>query len=178
MRILCCVLLLFWSGSAFAQQEPIKPPPIGPTVNPETPEEKEPSPAGELFRKARLRMMIETESSDFLKLKNSAVRIQELADGLLKQVEATNAATISDPKPLREIEKLAKEVLNKSGGSKVEEEHPDLPKELSPACRLLAEYSNCITEDLKKGSRFVISANVVKYSNSLLTLVRYMQKHF
>lgn len=178
MKLFILFQFLFWAVAALPQQPPANPPNLGPTIDPQTREEKDPLPPGDMVRKARLRALIETETSDFTKLKKTALQMRELTESLSKQVESTQAVRISAPKTLREIEKLAKEVLSKSGGSKVTEENPDFPQELLPACRLLAEYASHIDHDLQQGSRFIVSANVVKYSNNLLTLVRYLQKNF
>ncbi|MEO6588798.1 MAG: hypothetical protein ABIP06_05670 [Pyrinomonadaceae bacterium] len=101
----------------------------------------------------------------------------KLAVKLTEEVEDSfnkkNKLTSDDIGKLEKIEKLLKKVRKELGGENVETEaEPQKPGTIQNAVSVLKTSAENLFDELKKTSRYSISAVAIQSSNSLIGIVR------
>lgn len=78
-------------------------------------------------------------------------------------------------KKLERMEKLARRIRTRAGGSDEDASLDKVPAALEQALDRLAESSEALSKGLEKTPRMVISASVIERANELLELIRFIR---
>jgi len=130
------------------------------------------------MRRVRVKAAIEMAESENNKMKSESLQLFEFAEEINDAVIAKNLVTPDNFKKLANIEKLAKDIREKSGGTGDNDKYDAPPADFSACVKLLNEYAEKLNKDVEKTSRFTTSASVIDKSNKILFLVRHMRKVF
>ena len=80
-----------------------------------------------------------------------------------------------DLKKLERLEKLARRIRSRAGGSDDDEPLNNVPTALETALARLADTSESLCKGVEKTPRMVISANVIERANELLEIIRFVR---
>lgn len=78
-------------------------------------------------------------------------------------------------KKLERLEKLARRIRSRAGGSDDEEPLDNVPSALEPALGRLADTSVALCKGVEKTPRMVISTVVIERANELLEIIRFIR---
>lgn len=78
-------------------------------------------------------------------------------------------------KKLERLEKLARRIRSRAGGSDDDEPMDNIPSSLEPALSKLADTSQALCKGVEKTPRMVISTNVIVRANELLEIIRFIR---
>jgi hypothetical protein len=81
----------------------------------------------------------------------------------------------SEIKKLERLEKLARRIRSRAGGSDDDEPIDKVPTSLEPALSRLADTSQALCKGVEKTSRMVISTTVIERANELLEIIRFIR---
>lgn len=155
-----------------AQSAPVRQDPIPDGGRPQKPGELG-SPTEEMLRRAEIRHEEESHK-EMVERSDEAAQIGE---EVLTSFKKNSSLTTNDYKKLDRLEKLARKIRSSAGGSDDEEEMPEPPGKIDAALARLAELSGALKKSVEKSSRLVISAAVIKNSNELIELIRYIRSN-
>jgi hypothetical protein len=104
----------------------------------------------------------------------------KLSDQVEKAFEARGSLTEEDKAKIENVEKLVKKIRGELGGSDGDETDEDLKKEDDPkdvvsGVKYLRDSTARLLDELKKTSRFSISAMAIQSSNSVLKIARFLR---
>jgi len=131
----------------------------------------------------RIKEMLSKQQADHDKkeheelLKNGEQALQ-LSSELEKAIEATPTLTAEDKKKLEALEKLATKIRNELGGGddpEVDKEVAEKTSSLSEGFRFLQSTTAQLFGELKKTTRFSISAAAIETSNTVIRLARLLR---
>lgn len=105
-----------------------------------------------------------------------AKELSELSEKIAKSFVAKNQLDREDFKRLDRLEKVAKQLRSKVGGSASDTAIKNRPTELKEAITLLAETSDSLSKLVEKTPRQVVSTTVIDEANVLLELVEIVRK--
>lgn len=121
---------------------------------------------------------IEQEKKDYEELIKRGEEAMKLSEELEKAFAANNTLSSDDRKKLDRLEKLVKRIRSDLGGDDDEEtsvSDEDTPLSMANAFQVLKENTVKLVEQLKKSTRYTISAVAIKSTNLLLKVVRFMR---
>ncbi|HKS27330.1 MAG TPA: hypothetical protein VJS44_05895 [Pyrinomonadaceae bacterium] len=95
----------------------------------------------------------------------------EIRDGFTKS-QSIGAIEI---KKLERLEKLARRIRSRAGGSDDDEPLDNVPASLAPAVSRLADTSEALFKGVEKTPRMVISTVVIERANELLEIIRFIR---
>jgi hypothetical protein len=95
----------------------------------------------------------------------------EIRDGFLK----TQVLGAVEIKKLERLEKLARRIRSRAGGSDDDEPLDNIPASLGPAVSRLADTSEALCKGVEKTPRMVISTTVIERANELLEIIRFIR---
>jgi len=121
----------------------------------------------------RVRMANERLDNEHKKVLEDAEKLNALSDEIAKDYGEHKQLSAEDVRKLRAIEKLAKRVLTHSAGEETGDKDGSMERlPLSDAIDRLKNDAANIEKDMKTGTRFVVSANVIANSNEVIDLAR------
>jgi len=171
LRRLFCTLILLgcFAIAAFAQEADARFPGQQPKDDP---------PVG--IRETREKMRIDQEKKEYQEMVDRSQQALKLSQEIEKSFEQQSALTRADQEKLDELEKLVKKVRGELGGGNGDDNDADqgedaAPKSLADAAKSLANYTSKLADELKRTSRFGISALAIQSSNSALRIVRFLK---
>jgi hypothetical protein len=132
----------------------------------------------EFMRKAKLKAEIENAERDNDKMKSASLQLLELSYQLHDAVVAKNLITDENLKRLNGIEKLAKEIREKSGGTGDKNDNDVIPPQFEDCVKQLNDLAEKLNKEVEKTSRYTTSATVIDGSNRIYYLVDQMRKRF
>ncbi|HZS46577.1 MAG TPA: hypothetical protein VFC63_15990 [Blastocatellia bacterium] len=132
----------------------------------------------EFVRKARIKAEIDTAERANDKMKSESLQLLELAYQVHDTVATKNVITDENLKRLNSIEKLAKGVREKAGGTGEKEEFDKIPAQFDECVKQLNALAEKLNKEVEKTSRFTTSASVIDNSNRILFLVDHMRNQF
>lgn len=141
------------------------------------PGEQETKSIGEMLTKQRL-LREKKDHEDMLKRGEEALA---LSQQLEKTFEQTTIVSEQDKRKLADLEKVVTKIRNELGGDDVEDDElsgsqPDAkPSTVREAFIYLHSTTVKLLDELKKTTRFSISAAAIQGSNSILRLVRFLR---
>jgi hypothetical protein len=131
-----------------------------------------------------IRKRIEQEKKDHDELLKRGEEAMEISDQLEQAFAQNNKLTESDRERLDYLAGLVKKIRKDIGGSDDGEDDPDAkeeaksedkPSTLQDAFKALQTTTVKLVDELKKTTRFTISAIAIQSSNSLLRIVRFIR---
>ncbi len=82
-----------------------------------------------------------------------------------------------DMKKLERLEKLARRIRSRAGGSDDDEPLENIPASLEPAFERLAKSSESLCKGVEKTPRMVVSAGVIERANELIEIIRFIRNN-
>jgi hypothetical protein len=129
----------------------------------------------ELPAEMRARLAIERAEDEHRKFVDDVKKLDELSSEVASNYHEKSSLSPEDMKKLGSIEKLAKRVLSRAGGSGVEDEElKKLP--LPEAIERMSAAASSIKKSLMAETRHVISATVIGYSNEIINLTQIIRR--
>lgn len=171
------LLLCLFAAGAVAAQSQVRPPtsndPIGADRrSPGTPLN---NPLGSPEDEMRARMEIKVSEKDREENLERAREVAQLGTEIQQSFSTNKVLSSSDMKKLDRLEKLARRIRSKAGGSDDDEPLENVPTQLETALKRLVETSEALRKGVEKTPRMVVSAGVIERSNELLEIIRYVR---
>lgn len=164
------------AGSLFAQTSTDNSLPLPPINQPD--DEKESQPRGIMeMRRKQLRDREKKQHEEMLKRGETAA---EIAAELYKAVEEKEQLSATDHKRLNDLEKLVTRIRRDLGGNSdgltlEEDEKIEKPSSINQAVRFLKDATDDLLRELKKTTRFSISAVAIRSSNTVIRFARFLK---
>jgi hypothetical protein len=173
-QILCALAVsALLAPAAQAQRRRVLLPP--PLTRPRPVQRQDPRPMGspeaELLKRAEIRHEEENHQEMIERADETARLGVDLRDAFGKYKSLGR----EDLKRLERMEKLARKIRSRAGGSDDDEKLKDPPAQLDQAVARLAEVSGKLGEEVRKTSRLVVSGAVIEGSNELIELIRHIR---
>ena len=137
--------------------------------------------APKTFRESLEKMRIEKDKKDHDQMIERGSDLVKLTEELEKDVEANGRLSEKEKPKLSTVEKLAKKIRSELGGDDDkgdDDENPtasSIPLSPASAVKSLNISTQKLYEELKKTSRFTISAAAIQSSNSVLKITRFLR---
>jgi hypothetical protein len=127
------------------------------------------------IRETLKKQEIERNKKDHEKMLENGEEAVQLSQELTESFEKTNRLSAQDVEKLERIEKLVKKIRSELGGDEEEEIEEAKPSTLEVAIKTLKNTTVSLLDELKKTTRYSISAAAIQSSNSLLDIVRFLR---
>jgi len=133
------------------------------------------------MREMQRKMQIDQEKKEYDEMLDRGEQAQKLSEDLEKAFVDKPTLTRSDLGKLDELEKLVKKIRGELGGGdgdvsdSNDQESEDSPKSLADGFKALQSLTVKLVDELKKTSRFGISAIAIQSSNGVLKIVRFLK---
>lgn len=126
------------------------------------------------------KMKIDEEKKDYDQMIDRGDQVLKLSDEVKKEFASNGSLTNDQRIKLDGIEKLVKKIRGELGGDDTDEldskDELDLPpSDQADAINKLPKLASRMVDELKKTTRFSISAAAIESSNSLLRVVRFLR---
>ena len=170
--LLFCLLALMPSSMAFGQVRT-----DGDSRRPGSGQEELPANIKETLAKQR----IEREKKEYDELLKRTEEAVKLSDELEKAFNDSNKLSGEDRKKLDKLEKLVKKIRSDLGGSddendEVEKDNEeDKPNSLIGAFKSLQSNASKLFDEIKRSTRYSISAVAIQSSNVLLKVLKFIR---
>ena len=161
-------VILIGAGNAAAQIDP-------PGLFPENDRRAE---ENRRIKEMLSKQQAEKDKRDHEELLKRGDEALSLSNQLEKSFETNNTLTADDKRKLESLEKLVVKIRNELGGdddSEEVEKEAAKPSTLNEAFRYLQTTTVQLVDELKKTTRFSISAVAIQTSNSLIRLTRFLR---
>lgn len=139
--------------------------------------EKEDFPKG--IKETLVKNRIEREKKDFAELLERGEEAAKLSEEVDKSFVQNKRLTLEDKKKLERLEKISKKIREELGANgDLDSENADDGVKVSTtsdAIDKLKTISRKLSDELKKSSRYTISAIAVQSSNAVLRIVRFIR---
>lgn len=172
IQIVIIAALAFMSATAVMAQSADGRTPLDPDDRP-----REAPPKG--VREMLDKMRIDQEKKDFEEMIERGDQALKISDELEASLEKTQQFTDKDRVKLANLEKLVKKIRSDLGGDDDESgdtaEKPDQPKDLVDGFKMLKNATEQLVGELKKTTRFSISAAAIQSSNAVLRMARFLK---
>jgi TolA-binding protein len=132
--------------------------------------------SGPLEDEMRAKRAIKYAEAEYKENLDRARELCDVASKLQTSIKGKKALDREDAKRLDRIEKLAKGLRSKAGGSSSEIKIEKAPADLETAIGRVAEMSTSLSELVQKTPRRVVSAAVIDEANVLLELIDIVRK--
>lgn len=129
------------------------------------------SPQAEMIERAAIKFEEEAHRENLERARENA----QLGVELRASFESHKALGREDLKKLARMEKLARSIRGRIGGSDGDVALENPPRDLSAALPRLAELSEELKKSVEKTSRHVVSTAVIERSNELIELLRHIR---
>ena len=143
------------------------------------PDSKEETPKG--IKETLDKMRIEKDKKDHDQMIERGEEILKISEELEKNVDQNGHLSEKDYSKVATVEKLVKKIRTELGGSDDDDAADDPAKEkdnspLSPTevVKSLHSTTSKLYDELKKTTRFTVSATAIQASNSVLRLARFL----
>jgi hypothetical protein len=165
LLLICCILL----GSAAAQAQ------TGADGGPVFGDRREPEPKG--IKEMLSKMQIEKEKKDYDEMLERGEEALNLSNEIERSYEKTGVLTGDDREKLGNVEKLVKKIRGELGGEDDDKSDSDMdsPKDVVSGIKYLAKSTADLVNELKKTTRFSISAAAIESSNTVLGVLRVLR---
>lgn len=128
------------------------------------------------IKESLYKMRIAQEKKEYQEMLDRGDEALKLAEDLESAVERSGKLTERDMVKIASVEKLVKKIRSELGGDDedIDDAGPDRNLRLSPveAVKSLKSTTISLTNELKKTSRFTISAAAIQSTNAVLRIVR------
>lgn len=125
------------------------------------------------------KMRIEKEKKDLEEMINRGDEVLDISGELVKSFEHKGKLTSEDLEKLARVERLAKKIREELGGRADDDKDDDddgvgIPS-LADAVNTLRVSAGTLYSELKKTTRFTISATAIQSTNTVLRLARFLK---
>ena len=134
------------------------------------------------FREMMQKMRIDQEKKDYEEMLDRGQQAAKISDQLEQTFEQRASLSRSDREMLDDLEKLVKKIRGELGGDDDDDVDADAPpnddskpKSAADGFRSLQTLTVKLVDELKKTSRFGISAVAIQSSNAVLKVVRFLK---
>ena len=120
----------------------------------------------------------EREKKEHEELLKRADSVLDLSSQLENAFDASPTLSAADAKKLMELEKVVRKIRDELGGDDDETEEEKVeerPRDVREAFAALRKSAVNLVEEVKKTTRFSISAAAIQSSNAVLRLVRFLR---
>lgn len=166
--IIITTVVAFGSLTAIAQT-------TDPSASPFDPPKEEP-PKG--VREVMAKLRIDQEKKEYQEMLDRGETALKLSDELESSLEINRNLTDADRTKLASLEKIVKKIRSDLGGADEksdEAEAIEKPSSLMDGFKALKGTAAKLVEELKKTTRFSISASAIQTSNALLKMTRFLK---
>lgn len=143
--------------------------------NPNNPN-KEELPQG--IKETLAKQRIARDTKDYEEMLERGEEALKLSESLEKSFAANNALSADDRKKIERLEKLVKRIRQDLGGDDDKETAVDeekTPLSMGNAFKVLQENTVKLVAELKKSTRYTISAVAIQSTNLLLKIVQFVR---
>ncbi len=125
------------------------------------------------------KMCIEQQKKEYAEMLKRGDEALKLSEELEKSFAANNALSGEDRKKLDRLEKLVKKIRSDLGGDddgkEIETSEDNSPLSTGNAFKVLQENTVILVDELKKSTRYTVSAVAIQSSNMLLKAVKFLR---
>lgn len=126
------------------------------------------------------KMRIEQEKKDYDEMLKRGEEVRRLSERLVRSFELNGSLSHEDRNLLASLEKNVKKIRDELGGDSDDEKideilGPDKTPTLANAIDKLKTATVDLVDELKKTTRFSISATAIQTSNAMLTVARFLR---
>jgi ElaB/YqjD/DUF883 family membrane-anchored ribosome-binding protein len=165
--------IVFCTAAVFAQSADGRTPLLPKTGD----RDNEDQPMG--IREKLEKLRIEKEQKDYEETLERSQEASKLSDELEKSVTSSGKLAAGDMTKIARIEKLVKKIRDSLGGGDDDQidddDAPAIPKNTADAVTLLKTNTTTLYDELKKNTRFTISAAAIFSTNTVLKLARILK---
>jgi hypothetical protein len=144
------------------------------------PDDKENTPKG--LKETLVKMQIEREKKDFQEMLDRGEEAAKLSVQVERSFESRGVLTEEDRQKIDSVEKLVKKIRGELGGSDDDNSEEDdaqtkdkPPTDIVSGVKYLRDSTSRLLDELKKTSRFSISAAAIQSSNAVLKIARFLR---
>lgn len=123
----------------------------------------------------RVRWEIKYAEKERLENLDRAREAAQLGSELYSTYSRNNAFSSSEKKKLDRLEKVTRKIRSRAGGSDGDVTITDVPNQMEPILKRLAETANEMKKAVEKTPRQIVSATVIERSNEVLEIIRYVR---
>lgn len=132
------------------------------------------------FRETLEKLRIEKEKKEYQEMLDRGNEALKLSEELEKAVEKSGTLTSRDQAKVANVEKLVKKIRGELGGNDEDERENEgggVLTKLSPidAVKSLRSATVSLMDELKKTTRFTISAAAIQSTNTVLRVVKFLR---
>ncbi len=135
---------------------------------------KRDEPLPQNIKETLAKQRIEDEKKEHQKLLDKGNKAVKMSEDLKKSFAKNNKLTTKDKDNLKDLEKLLKNIRKDLGGGDDEGEE-EKPISMATAINVLADTTANLYQEIKKTSRYTISAVAIKSSNSILSILNFLR---
>jgi hypothetical protein len=160
---------LAFAGTASAQ--------LGADNSPAFGNEKEKEPQAKNVREMLVKLQIEKEKKEHDQMLERGEEVLSLSKALIESYGKSGTLTTDDREKLTDAEKLVKKIRGELGGEDddtVADEDKG-PDDVVGGVKAFASATSKLLDELKKTTRFSISAAAIQSSNSVLRVIRFLK---
>ena len=165
--------ILFVASICSAQATQPPPSPIPARGNDQTSDDGPPS-----FRELMIKQGIARRKKDHAEMLKRGDEALKISNELQESYSQNGKLTVEDRQLLSDLEKLVTKIRNDLGGSDPKDNDKktaDSPKSMDEAFTYLKESTASLVSELKRTTRFSISAAAIETSNSVIKLARFLR---
>jgi len=132
---------------------------------------------GKNLRETLAKQKAEREKKEFTELLERSDQALRISEELERSFEATNRLTDFDRNRLQTLEKLVTKIRSELGGDDDDpsEQVDQPPGDLAGAFSYLRDAAVELSDQLKKSTRFTISAAAIQTSNNFLRVIKFLR---
>jgi hypothetical protein len=133
------------------------------------------------IREIMQKMRIDQEKKDYQEMLDRAEQALKISDELERSFSQNSKVTRSNLEQLASLEKVVKKIRGDLGGENdegTETDDPDdnvHPKSAADGFKVLQSLTFKLADEIKKTTRFTISAAAIQSSNAVLRVVRFLR---
>jgi len=129
------------------------------------------SPEDEMRARSEIKIAEKERQENLDRAREAAQLATEIRDGFSKN----KVLNTNDLKRLERLEKIARRIRSRAGGSDDDEPLDNVPTALESAISRLADTSQALCKGVEKTPRQVVSASVIERANELLEIIRFIR---
>lgn len=130
------------------------------------------------FRELIIKRRLEQRKKEHDELLKRGDEALEISDELQESYSKNGGLSVKDRRRLEDLEKLVTRIRNDLGGREAKDDNEktaDPPKSIDEAFAYLKQSTESLVVELKRTTRFSISAAAIETSNSVIKLARFLR---
>lgn len=127
------------------------------------------------IKETMAKQKIEDTKKEFEELLKRGEEAVKMSKDLQNSFARHSKLTPQDQNKLKDLEKLLKKIRKDLGGDDDQEEPEEKPASMDNALNTLKDTTENLYQEIKKTSRYTISAVAIKSSNTILYIVKFLR---